>query len=356
MKQSCRIWILSMVFLIVGGYQNTFAQSKKPNIVILATGGTIAGAAATGTQSAYTSGAVTIDAMLNAVPGIKDLANIKGEQVANVGSQDMSFGIMLTVAKRINELLPTAGVDGIVVTHGTDTMEETAYFLNLVVKSDKPVVLVGSMRPSTAVSADGPLNLYNAVAVAGDPNSKGRGVLVVMNDWIHGAHSLTKTSTTDVQTFMSPLRGLVGVTAYGKNDYYNVPSWKNTTATEFDISNVSKLPRVDIVFADVDMSPDLIDASVNAGAKGIVIAGVGNGNMNKVSVEAAARAAKKGVVIVRASRVATGLVGRNVEVNDDDLGFVASDELNPQKARILLTLLLLNPRPVAQIQQAFYTY
>ena len=118
---------------------------------------------------------------------------------------------MLKVAKRINELLPTTDVDGIVVTHGTDTMEETAYFLNLVVKSDKPVVLVGSMRPSTAVSADGPLNLYNAVAVASDPKSKGRGVLVVMNDWIHAAHSLTKTSTTDVQTFMSPLRGLVGV-------------------------------------------------------------------------------------------------------------------------------------------------
>jgi L-asparaginase len=356
MKQAYKIWTLSLVFLVVGSCQNGFADGKKPNIVILATGGTIAGAAATGTQSAYTSGAVTIDAMLDAVPGIKNLANIKGEQVANVGSQDMSFDIMLKVAKRINELLPTSDVDGIVVTHGTDTMEETAYFLNLVVKSDKPVVLVGSMRPSTAVSADGPLNLYNAVAVAGDPNSKGRGVLVVMNDQIHGAHSLTKTSTTDVQTFMSPLRGLVGVVAYGKADFYNIPPWKNTTSSEFDVANVTKLPRVDIVFADADMSPDLIDASVNAGAKGIVIAGVGNGNMNKVSVNAAARAAKKGVVIVRASRVATGLVGRNVEVNDDELGFVASDELNPQKARILLMLLLLNPRPVAQIQNAFYTY
>src|SRR5689334_14168922 len=142
-------------------------------------------------------------------------------------------------------------------------MEETAFFLNLVVKSDKPVVVVRSVRPSTAISADGPLNLYNAVGVARDPRSKGRGVLVVMNDAIHAAHSLTKTSTTDVQTFMSPLRGLVGVSAYAKNDFYNSPVWKHTTASEFDVSNVTKLPRVDVVSAFADMSRDLIDPSAN---------------------------------------------------------------------------------------------
>ena len=358
MKRSQRISVAVFLSLIVsvGCESASSNQSRKPNIVILATGGTIAGSGATGTQSAYTSGAVTIDAMVDAVPGVKDLANIKGEQVANVGSQDMSFDIMLKVAKRINELLPKKDVDGIVVTHGTDTMEETAYFLNLVVKSDKPVVLVGSMRPSTAVSADGPLNLYNAIGVAVDPKSRGLGVLVVMNDWIHAAHSLTKTSTTDVQTFMSPLRGLVGIAAYGHNDYYNAPPWKHTTKSEFDVSNVTKLPRVDIVFACADMSPDLIDASVNNGAKGIVIAGVGNGNMNKASLDAAERAAKKGVVVVRSSRVALGTVGRNVEVKDDDMGFVASDELNPQKSRILLSLALLKPRQVSQIQDLFYSY
>jgi L-asparaginase len=324
--------------------------------VVLATGGTIAGAAASGTQSAYTSGAVTIDAMLAAVPGITKLANIKGEQISNVGSQDMSFEILLKVAKRCNALLSDPSIAGVVITHGTDTMEESAFFLNLTVKSDKPVVLVGSMRPSTAVSADGPLNLYDGVAVAADPNARGRGVLVVMNDWIQGAHSLTKTSTTAVQTFMSPVRGIVGVSAYGKNDYYNSPSWKHTAGSEFDISNATALPRVDILYAYEDMSPDLIDASVANGAKGIVIAGVGNGNMNKASLEAAGRAAKKGVIVVRASRVVTGAVGRNVEVNDDEMGFVASDELNPQKARILLTLALLQPRSASQIQQLFYQY
>jgi len=356
MKPKQRIHFLLAILLILSGAQYSAAQAKKPNVVILATGGTIAGAAATGTQAGYTSGAVTIDAMLAAVPGIKDMANVKGEQISNVGSQDMSFDIMLTLAKRINELLPKNDVDGIVVTHGTDTMEETAFFLNLVVKSDKPVVMVGSMRPSTAVSADGPLNLYNAVGVAIDPKAKGRGVLVMMNDWIHGAHSLTKTSTTAIQTFMSPLRGLVGIASYGKNDFYNSPTWKHTTASEFNVANVTKLPRVDIVFACADMSADLIDASVANGAKGIVIAGVGNGNMNKASLEAAARAAKKGVVIVRSSRVATGQVGRNVEVNDDEMCFVASDELNPQKARILLSLALLKPRTTTEIQNLFYAY
>jgi L-asparaginase len=344
-----------MLFLLLC-VQMGLAQNKKvPNIVILATGGTIAGAAASGTQSAYTSGAVGIDTMLAAVPGVKDLANIKGEQISNVGSQDMTFEIMLTLAKRINALLASNAVDGVVVTHGTDTMEETAYFLNLVVKSKKPVVLVGSMRPSTAVSADGPLNLFNAVGVAADPASAGRGVLVVMNDWIHGAHSLTKTSTTAIQTFMSPLRGLVGIASYGKNDYYNTPTWKNTTESEFDISGVSQLPRVDIIYAYADMTGDLIDFSVAKGAKGIVIAGVGNGNMNKVSLEAAARAAKK-VAVVRSSRVITGTVGRNVEVNDDEMNLIASDELNPQKARILLMLSLLKPRTTGEIQQLFYLY
>jgi L-asparaginase len=263
---------------------------------------------------------------------------------------------MLTLAKRINVLLSQNDVDGVVITHGTDTMEETAFFLNLVVKSDKPVVMVGSMRPSTAVSADGPLNLFNAVGVAVDPNSRRRGVMVVMNDWIHGAHSLTKTSTTAIQTFMSPLRGLVGISSYGKNDFYNTPLWKHTTTSEFDISNVSKLPRVDILYACADMSADLIDASAAHGAKGIVIAGVGNGNMNEVSLRAAANAAKRGVVVVRSSRVVTGTVGRNVEVNDDEMNFVASDELNPQKARILLMLALLKPRSLKEIQNLFYSY
>jgi len=357
MKVLARTRIAVVMAVVLASTQLASAAGRnKANVVILATGGTIAGAAATGTQAGYTSGAVNIDTMIAAVPGITDLANIKGEQIANVGSQDMTFDIMLKLAKRINELAQSPGVDGFVITHGTDTMEDTAFFLNLTVKTDKPVVMVGSMRPSTAVSADGPLNLYNAVGVAADPKAAGRGVLVVMNDWIQGAHSLTKTSTTAVQTFMSPLRGLVGTANYGKNDYFTSPEWKHTTQSEFDITGVNTLPRVDIIYASADMSPDLIDCAAANGAKGIVVAGVGNGNMNKTSVTAAANAVKKGVVVVRSSRVVTGSVGRNVELNDDQLGFIASDELNPQKARILLTLALLKQRTPEQIQQLFYTY
>jgi L-asparaginase len=359
MSAAMRVSVAVLVCLAGTAGQAAAAQqsAKKATVAILATGGTIAGAAPSGTQSGYESGKVTIDAMIKGVPGMSDLANIRGEQVANVGSQDMSFDIMMKLARRINALLGSGEVDGIVITHGTDTMEETAFFLNLTVKSEKPVVLVGSMRPSTALSADGPLNLYNAVALAANPDAAGRGVLVVMNDWIHAAHSLIKTSTTAVQTFLSPVRGLAGTIDYGKADFFGKPVWKHTVNSEFNVEKVEKLPRVDIIYGDADMSPDLIDAAVASGARGLVIAGVGNGNMNKVSLDAAARAVKeKNVVVVRSSRVATGRVGRNVEIKDDELGFIASDELNPQKARVLLSLALLKKRSLPELQRLFEEY
>ena len=177
-----------------------------------------------------------------------------------------------------------------------------------------------------------------------------------MNDWIHSAQTLTKVSTTSVQTFMSPIRGLIGTTAYGKNEYYRYPHSKFGAKSEFNVDAVTKLPRVDIIYGDADMSADLIDASVKLGAKGIVIAGVGNGNMNKSSLDACAKAAKAGVIVVRSTRVATGNVDRNVEVNDDQLGLVASSDLNPQKSRILLSIALLKPRKVDEIQKMFYEY
>jgi len=332
------------------------AADKLPNIVVLATGGTIAGAAASDVQAGYTSGQVGVDQLLAAVPQAKKLALLRGEQISNIGSQDMNDEVWLKLARRINELTAMPDVDGVVITHGTDTIEETGYFLNLVVKSRKPVVLTAAMRPSTALSADGPLNFYNAVAVAGNKDAAGRGVLVVVNDWIHGASSLTKASTTAVQTFLSPLRGLIGTVAYGEAEFYRGPVGRNTVDSEFSLDGVTSLPRVDIIMAHENMDGKLIDAAAAAGAKGIVIAGVGNGNMTKDALDALAAQAKKGIICVRSSRVVTGLVGRNVEVDDDKLGLVASAGLNPQKSRVLLRLALLRPRTVADVQRIFQEY
>jgi len=339
------------------------AQPAKENlnhngahVVVLATGGTIAGAAASDVQAGYTSGQVGVEQLINAVPQAKKLARITGEQVSNIGSQDMNDEVWLKLADRVNQILAKPDVTGVVITHGTDTIEETGFFLNLVTHSSKPVVLTAAMRPATALSADGPLNYFNAVAVATKPEAVGRGVLVVVNDWIHGASSLTKTSTTAVQTFMSPLSGLIGTVAYGDVEWFRKPIGKNTTSSDFSVTPTTVMPRVDIIMAYENMDGKLIDAAVADGAKGIVIAGVGNGNMTKEALDALGRQTKKGIVCVRSSRVATGQVGRNVEVNDDSLGTVASLGLNPQKARVLLRLALLKTQDPKAIQRYFDEY
>jgi L-asparaginase len=332
------------------------AANGLPTVVVLATGGTIAGAAGSNVQAGYTSGQVGVDQLIAAVPEAKKLANLRGEQVSNIGSQDMNDEVWLKLAGRVNALVAQPDVAGVVITHGTDTIEETAYFLNLVVKSKKPVVMTAAMRPATALSADGPLNFFNAVAVAAHKDAAGRGVLVVINDWIHGAASLTKTSTTAVQTFLSPQSGLIGTVAYGTIEFYRGPIGKHTADAEFALNGVTALPRVDIIMAHENMDGALIDAAAAAGAKGIVIAGVGNGNLTKPAVDALAAQAKKGVISVRASRVVTGVVGRNVELDDDKLGFVASLDKNPQKARVLLRLALLKQRTPADVQRLFDEY
>jgi L-asparaginase len=331
-------------------------QGRLPSIVVLATGGTIAGAASSDVQAAYTSGQVGVEQLIAAVPQAKKLATLRGEQISNIGSQDMNDEVWLKLAHRVNELAAMADVDGIVITHGTDTIEETAYFLNLVAKTKKPVVMTAAMRPSTALSADGPLNFYNAVGVAANQKASGRGVLVVINDWVHGAASLTKTSTTAVQTFLSPLRGLIGTVAYGEAEFFRGPVGRNTLDSEFSLDGVSALPRVDIIEAYENMDGTLINSAAAAGAKGIVIAGVGNGNMTQSALAALAEQSKKGIVCVRSSRVVTGRVGRNVEVDDDKLGLIASEDLNPQKARVLLRLALLKQRPLGDMQRIFEEY
>jgi L-asparaginase len=328
----------------------------KPKVVIIATGGTIAGSAATQTEAGYKSGAVGVDALINAVPQLKDIAEVSGEQIASIGSQDMNDEVWLKLGKRVNEILANSDISGVAITHGTDTMEETSYFLDLVVKSDKPVVLTGSMRPSTAMSADGPLNIYNAVAIAADPAARGRGVMVTVDDDIHAAHDIVKTHTTDVGTMSSGEAGLVGATLFGKDTWIRMPIQVHTSKSEFSIDGVTALPRVDIIYAHANMSPDIISSAVQNGAKGLVIAGVGDGNMTALAAAAVKEAVAKGVVVVRSSRTNGGIIRRNIELSDDDMGTVASMQLNPGKARVLLQLALLKTKDPKAIQGYFNRY
>jgi L-asparaginase len=351
-------WSISGCWSLVFGafLLSTSSLWALPRIKILATGGTIAGAQASTSDAGYKSGAFSVENLISAVPGLKEIADVSGEQIANIGSQTMNDAVWLKLAKRINELLQKPDVDGIVITHGTDTMEETGYFLHLVVNSDKPVVLVGSMRPATAISADGPLNLYNAVGVAADPVAKGRGVLVVINDQIFCARNVTKTHTTDIETFQPLNRGAAGEAYVGKNRWFEKPALNYTVNSEFRVDKVESMPRVDIVYSYANASRDLVDAAVAAGAKGIVLAGVGDGNSTDSVIAGLADAAKKGVVVVRSSRVGSGIVRRNVEVNDDKSGFIAAEELNPSKARVLLMLGLMKTNDIKKLQQYFYDY
>ncbi|WP_408430402.1 MULTISPECIES: asparaginase [Paraburkholderia] len=329
------------------------SQNKKlPRIVVLATGGTISGTADARSAIGYNSGERTGQQLLKDVPGIGKFATITAEQVSNVGSQDMNDGIWFQLAKRIDEIFDRGEADGVVITHGTDTMEETAFFLKNVLHSRRPVVLVGSMRPGGVVGADGPNNLLEAVEVAASPQSQGRGVMVVMNDTIHDPRWITKTNTTSVQTFLSPNAGPTGFVDPASIRF--VTPATDSRQSPYTLPAAGQLPRVDIVYAHSNMDASQIDHAVADNAKGIVIAGVGDGDVSKAALAAMERAAKMGIVVVRASRVGTGFVNRNVEVDDDKSGFVASLDLNPQKARVLTQLLIANGITTpAKVQQAF---
>jgi L-asparaginase len=354
-----RVALLATLAVAPGWAAPAAVQSPAaalPHVVILATGGTIAGVQPKEGEPGYKAGALSVDALIKGAPGIEKLARLDGEQIASIGSQDMNDEVWGRLARRANEVLARGDVQGVVITHGTDTMEETAFFLGLVLRSDKPVVLVGSMRPATSESADGPLNLYNAVAVAADAQAGGRGVLVVSNDDIHSGRDVHKTHTTAVQTFVSLNRGPIGRVYYGKPRYFNMPAHRHTTKSEFPVAGTTSYPRVDIVYAHEGVDGTMVEAAVAAGAKGIVLAGVGDGNGTKDLIDALAAARKRGLVVVRSSHVGFGIVRRNLEVDDDALGFVAAMDLNPQKARVLLRMALTLSTDVTVIQRAFEEY
>ena len=333
----------------------SFNVSAK-NIVILATGGTISGAGNSAIGSKYSASKINIDQIVKTIPGITKFADIKAEQLMQIASQDMSSATWLTIAKKVNKVLSESSVDGVVITHGTDTIEETAYFLNLVVKSKKPVVLVGSMRPSTSLSADGALNLYNGVALAASDKAFDKGVLVLMNDEIFAARDVSKTHTTNVASFKANNSGAIGYVHYGKAEIYYNPLRNHTFKTAFDVKKFTSLPKVDIIYSYAGSDFSAVDNFVASGSKAIILAGVGDGNIDKESLEKLKEARKKGVIIVRSAHLGAGVVAPNVEINDDEFDFVTADNLSPQKARILTMLALTKTSETKKIREMFKIY
>lgn len=329
---------------------------NRPIVVVIATGGTIAGLESADGKTEYQAGTVPVDDLIQAVPEAQEVADLRGIQLVSIGSQDMTSAVWLKIATEISIQLEDENVAGVVVTHGTDTMEETAYFLNLIVDSEKPVVLTGAMRPASSLSADGPLNLFNSVVVAASSQSAGHGVMVVANDFIHGAREVAKTNTLTVQTFESSDHGLLGAMHFGELRMFRKPQRLHTTQSQFSIREIERLPNVAIIYAHSDMDGQLIDAATSAGVQGIVLAGVGNGNASSLALRSLQQAADAGVVVVRSTRSNDGAVLRNQEINDDDFGFVVSDQLNPAKARVLLQLALTRTRDAQEIQDLFLKY
>lgn len=332
------------------------ATARKPNVVILATGGTIAGAGADVSNSAtYQAAKVPVDKLIAALPELAKVANVTGEQVFQIASESFTDAQLVQLGKRVSQLLKQSDVDGVVITHGTDTLEETAFFLNLVVKSDKPIVVVGSMRPSTAMSADGPINLLDAVTVAGSKQAVGKGVLVTMNDYIQSGRDVTKRTNVVPSAFSSQW-GALGMIVEGKSYFFRSPAKRHNMDSEFDIDTIDSLPLVAIVYGSGTMYPGAYDAAVQAGAKAIIHAGTGNGSVPNYLVDKLKDIRSKGTLIIRSSRVGDGIVLRNAEQPDDDYDWVVAHDLNPQKAKILTALALTKSSDTKELQRMFWDY
>ena len=330
--------------------------ATRPNIVIVATGGTIAGAGATTANSAtYQAAKVPVDKLIAGIPELSAVANVRGEQAFQIASESFTNEKLLQLGKRISALVKDPAVDGVVITHGTDTLEETSFFLNLVVHTDKPIVVVGSMRPGTAMSADGMLNLYDAVVLAGTPSARGKGVLVAMNDDILTGRDAAKRTNIKTNAFGSAW-GPLGMVVENKAYWFRAPVKRHTMQSEFDIDTITSLPEVQIVYGAGNMAPELYDAAVKSGAKAIIHAGTGNGSVANYAVDTLKRIRASGVHVIRSSRIADGFVLRNSEQPDDQYDWVVAHDLNPQKAKILAALALTRTNSAAEIQRMFWEY
>jgi L-asparaginase len=329
---------------------------KLPRIAVIGTGGTISGVGQDRldfTEYGTTGRFMHVDELLATVPELSRVAEIVPVRYKNVASTEIAPTHWLELLRLIHETAPT--VDGIVVTHGTATLEETAYFLNLAVKTTAPVVVVGAMRPSSALGADGGNNLLNGARVAGHPDAKGMGVMVVLNDEINAARDVTKTSNYRVQTFVSRDLGILGSADADKVAFYRKPIRTAAPATEFDVASLPDLPRVDIIPAYAGADAAFVHAAIAAGAKGIVSEGFPSGSPSPAQKAALKEAAAQGIVVVQASRSGSGRVLADKGALRQ-AGFAAADSLTPQKARILLMMALTVTSDVEQVRRIFETY
>ncbi|WP_432727961.1 asparaginase [Variovorax sp. W6] len=332
------------------------AQQALPNVVILATGGTIAGAGASAVNSAtYAAAKVGVEKLIAGLPELSKVANVRGEQVFQVASESLTNDNLLTLAKRVSALSKQSDVDGIVITHGTDTLEETAYFLTLTVHTSKPIVVVGSMRPGTALSADGALNLYNAVNVAGSKDAMGKGVLVTMNDNIDTGRDVSKNVNIKTNAFSSQW-GPLGMIVEGRNYWFRAPVKRHTMNSEFDIDSITTLPPVEIAMGYEGVSSVAIDAIAKSGAKALIHGGTGNGSVADRIVPNLQKARSDGVIVIRSARVPDGFVIRNAEQPDDKYDWVVAHDLRPQKARILAMVALTKTSNTKELQRIFWEY
>ncbi|HEX7865311.1 MAG TPA: asparaginase [Variovorax sp.] len=332
------------------------AQQALPNVVILATGGTIAGAGASAVNSAtYAAAKVGVEKLIAGLPELSKVANVRGEQVFQVASESLTNDNLLTLAKRVSALSKQSDVDGIVITHGTDTLEETAYFLTLTVHTNKPIIVVGSMRPGTALSADGALNLYNAVNVAGSKDAMGKGVLVTMNDNIDTGRDVSKNVNIKTNAFSSQW-GPLGMIVEGRNYWFRAPVKRHTMNSEFDIDSITALPPVEIAMGYEGVSSVAIDAIAKSGAKALIHGGTGNGSVADRIVPSLQKARADGVIVIRSARVPDGFVIRNAEQPDDKYDWVVAHDLRPQKARILAMVALTKTSNTKELQRIFWEY
>ncbi len=331
-------------------------QTKKPLVFILSTGGTIASKPTSPTATTgYHETAFCARDLIDCIPGIREEFDLEAEEVFSVDSSVLEDSHLLTLAHKANKILARPEVDGLVITHGTDTMEETAFFLNLTVKSKKPVVLTGSMRPTTVLSADGPMNLLCAIRAAGDKNSIGKGVMIAFSDRLWPARDATKVSTYHTDAFHCPENGPLG-TVIDKVRYYYTSTRPHTVHSEFDVSNLESLPRVQIVYNHINTEDTMLKSALASGCDGIVLAGVGNGTLPPVIREALQNRSEDAPLIVRASRVVSGFVSPTGSFSDREEGILPSGGFSPQKARILLQLALTKTRDYETLYEIFDRY